>query len=294
MAYDEGNQTAVLFGGQGLSSYLNDTWTWNGASWTEQHPPLSPPARFGAAMAYDATRKVVVLFGGMGDLSSFQIGALGDTWTWNGTTWTEQHPMVSPSPRRGASLAFDATSGQVVLFGGDAAHRVPLFLNETWLWNGTTWTQRNPASSPAGRVGAILAYDDAASQLVLFGGANGMLGDTWIWDGRTWIQGEPSLSPSPRYDASAAYSSSDGELLLFGGWSGYSGWRLDETWAWNAQTWRQLHPSNPSARMAASMSRGPSGSVVLFGGSGLAPKGVHGELNDTWIWHDADWTPARR
>lgn len=294
MAYDEANQTVVLFGGQAQSGYLNDTWTWNEAGWTEQHPRLSPTARYGAQMAYDATNKGVVLVGGIGNLSSYQIGDLDDTWTWNGTTWTAQHPMASPPPRHGSSLANDGSSGMVVLFGGDSGARVPLFLNDTWIWNGTTWDKRKPASSPPGRVDATMAYDEAAGQLVLFGGTSGIaLGDTWVWDGRNWTQRSSTLSPAPRYAAAAAYSSSAGKLVLFGGFGGFSGSRLNETWVWSGQTWSQLHPSNqPPARVYASMSRGPAGDLVLYGGSGDAPKAMHGELNDTWSWHEAGWTQA--
>jgi hypothetical protein len=294
MAYDEANQTAVLFGGQGQSGYLNDTWTWDGAIWIEQHPRLSPPARYDAQMAYDATNKGVVLVGGIGNVSISQIGDLGDTWTWNGTTWTEQHPSANPPPRHGSSLAYDGNSHQVILFGGDRGERAPLFLNDTWAWNGTTWNVRHPANSPPGRTNAAMAYDEPAHQLVLFGGASGVArGDTWVWDGHNWSQRAPSLSPSPRYAATADYSSDDRQLVLFGGYGGFSGSRLNETWAWNGQTWVQLYPSKqPPPRVYASLSRGPAGDLVLFGGSGDATKGVHGELNDTWSWHDASWEPT--
>src|ERR1700719_986653 len=58
-----------------------------GLSWTRQAPASSPPARSGASMAYDAATGTVVLFGGGGANSS-----LSDTWTWDGATWTQQHP----------------------------------------------------------------------------------------------------------------------------------------------------------------------------------------------------------
>ena len=65
-------------------------------------------------MAYDPATGTVVLFGGTGH------GALlGDTWTWNGTTWTQQTPATSPPARESASMAYDAATGTVVLFGGD-------------------------------------------------------------------------------------------------------------------------------------------------------------------------------
>jgi hypothetical protein len=63
-------------------------------------------------MAYDATHGQVVLFGGFG------TGYLGDTWTWDGTDWTQRTSAHAPSPREAMSMAYDAAHGQVVLFGG--------------------------------------------------------------------------------------------------------------------------------------------------------------------------------
>jgi hypothetical protein len=56
------------------------------ATWTQQHPATSPPARYGASMSYDQATGDAVLFGGVGSSGSY----LGDTWTWNGTTWTQE------------------------------------------------------------------------------------------------------------------------------------------------------------------------------------------------------------
>ena len=49
----------------------------------ERFPATSPSARGGSAMAYDAARGRVVLFGG----ADVDGTPLGDTWTWDGTTW---------------------------------------------------------------------------------------------------------------------------------------------------------------------------------------------------------------
>ena len=69
-------------------------------------------------MAYDAATGTVVLFGGDGSAPA----RLGGTWTWDGTTWTKQHPATSPPARSGASMAYDAATGTVVLFGGIRQH----------------------------------------------------------------------------------------------------------------------------------------------------------------------------
>ncbi len=295
MAYDAATQNVVLFGGQGTGpGYLSDTWTWNGA-WKQQKPLTSPPGRSGAAETYDPSTKSVILFGGVGDISAFQIGDLSDTWTWNGATWIKQHPAISPPPRRGASMAYDATTGVVLLFGGDNGERSPNFLNDSWVWNGTTWSPRRMAIAPPPRVEAAMAFDEAAGQLVLFGGSSGVaLGDTWVWDGRHWAQQVPAQSPPPRFVASLAYDAANGRLLLFGGEGGFTSpyARRRDTWAWNGHTWTELVQSTaPPARSLASMSRDAS-TVVLFGGSGDAAKGVSGELSDTWTWDGSRWIAA--
>ena len=53
-------------------------------------------------------------------------------------------------------------------------------LDDTWTWDGTTWTQQHPATSPSARTFASMAYDPATSTAVLFGG-KGTLADTWTW-----------------------------------------------------------------------------------------------------------------
>ncbi len=116
----------------------------------------------------------LVLFGGQ-DASNT---ALNDTWTWNGTTWTQANPSTSP-PARGAAAMAENGSNEVVLFGGQSTSGSAL--GDTWIWNGTTWTQANPSTSPPARYLASMAYDSSAGVDLLFGGANtSALGDSWI------------------------------------------------------------------------------------------------------------------
>lgn len=77
MAYDAATGKVVWFGGGGKTK-LGNTWTWDGATWTNQAPATSPPARENASMAYDAATGNVVLFGG-GDPAGSR--SFGDTWT---------------------------------------------------------------------------------------------------------------------------------------------------------------------------------------------------------------------
>src|SRR5215472_8076869 len=132
-------------------------------------------------MAYDAATGTAVLFGGDVPRRTF-----GDTWTWDGTTWTRQAPPVHPRARFGAAMAYDAATGTVVLFGGTGRHGD---LGDTWTWDGTTWTKQHPAVHPPARSLAAMAYDAATSTAVLFGGfGQKLFGDTWTWDGTTWTK----------------------------------------------------------------------------------------------------------
>jgi len=130
-AYDPARGEFVVFGGVvpgGVSGSLNDSWVWNGATWTQRMPAVSPDL-VAIQMAYDAARGQVVLLG-VGEGSDSQP----QTWVWEGVTWTRKFPAMSPPPRVGAGMTFDAARSEVVLFGGS----FPNLLGDTWIWNGAT------------------------------------------------------------------------------------------------------------------------------------------------------------
>jgi hypothetical protein len=92
----------VLFGGTDAEgTLLDDTCTWDGETWTEQHV-AGPSGRMYASMA--TLGSAMVLFGGGTTGADGEIDGLSDTWTWNGASWTEQHValkwlMRAPPPR---------------------------------------------------------------------------------------------------------------------------------------------------------------------------------------------------
>jgi hypothetical protein len=284
MAYDAAHAQDVLFGGHGVTAdYLSDTWTWDGIRWRQQHPTHVPPARFASAMAYDAADGQVVLFGGAPDSTS--EFALRDTWTWDGTDWTQQFPAHSPPRRIGMGMAFDAATGQVVLFGGNG--RSSTLLNDTWTWNGTDWTRLLPAHRPGVRAGMGMAYDVARSQIVLFGGGTfaGDLGDTWTWDGTDWTHQTPARSPSARGSVPLAGDDALGRVVLFGG-VGTGNTSLGDTWTWDGTDWTRRTPAHhPSVRAAMDSAVDALGHVMMFGGG----NGTN-FLGDTWTWDGTDWT----
>jgi hypothetical protein len=229
MAYDSAREVVVLFGGNvaGAGHFGNaETWEWDGTNWFKKTPAHAPPARFNAAMAYDAARNRVVLFGGYNDNDI----PIGDTWEWDGVDWIERSPTNSPTPRPGSAMAFDAARGVTVLFGGYFGSSA-VVSDETWEWNGTDWLLQHPSPVPPGRAHHAMAYDAGRGVTVLFGGAigAGSDNDTWEWDGANWFERQPSTAPSPRVVSGMAYDANRSTTVLFGGSTGV---RNNETWEW--------------------------------------------------------------
>lgn len=222
MAYDEGHGQIVLFGGMvgGTYAYSNETWVWNGSTWRQMHPKVSPPARFGHAMAYDGASKKIVLFGGYGNYAE-----MNDTWVWDGANWSQVVSPASPLPRFGHSMAFDAMRGEVVLFGGFLSQPTPTWYSDTWVWDGKAWQQKLTPAPPPARSGHVLAYHPALQSVVMIGGSGGkditettwnydFRRETWTWNGQAWAQQFPEVQPGPAYTILAAYDDTRQSLTV--------------------------------------------------------------------------------
>ena len=161
------------------------------------------------------------------------------------------------------------------------------YFGDTWVWNGTNWTQEFPANSPSARGAFGMAYDAAQNQVVLFGGFGGIsdLNDTWVWDGTNWTQLSPANSPPARAAFVMVYDAAQGQVVLFGGLN--SGNDLNDTWVWDGTNWTEEFPaSSPSPRSDFDMAYDTvHGQVVLFGG--LSGPDF---LGDTWVWDGTTWT----
>ena len=109
--------------------------------------------------------------------------------------WILRTPANSPPPRSGAGIAHDWLRGRTVLFGGGLARSGASF-NDTWEWDGTTWTRMFPATSPRPQFVVSMAYDLARGKTVFL--ESGGNSDTWEWDGTNWTQRVTAVSPGIR------------------------------------------------------------------------------------------------
>jgi hypothetical protein len=273
MTYDPASGKVIVFGGFDGGGYLNDTWTFDGISWTQVVASPSPPPRAAAQMAYDSVTQKVVLFGGY-DGTNY----LGDTWLWDGTTsrWTLVRTAHRPPAVTGPML-FPDPNGRVDLLGGFDGH---FYQYKMWQWNGSDWRQLFPAMLPYARSSAAVATNSSTGDVVLFGGlADVNPVNTWTYDGTTWTLQSLPVQPAWVYAGSAAFDPNLHAVVLFGGGSG--GIDQNSTWVWYQLRpgWRQLHTTqSPPPREGAGIAYDPAlGHVIIFGGQNSDTL-----LNDTW------------
>jgi galactose oxidase-like protein len=111
---------------------------WDGTTWKQAKAYTSGP----------------VLSNGIfvGDPSTHSDVALtddGQTWTWTGV-WKRLHPATTPTALSGSAFAYDATTGQVVVFGGIGTNRNGTGIyDQTWTWDGADWSLRGGTTSPS-------------------------------------------------------------------------------------------------------------------------------------------------
>jgi len=203
----------LLFGGLSAATgaALNDTWRYQPATrtWVQLAPASAPPGSWTWRAGADTDRGVVVL-----------VSYLG-TWEWNGSNWRNLGPAAGTPPLYAYAVAYDPGLQRVVLFGGLALSNGAAS-DDTWEFDGTSWSQASLGPGPAARIDHTLVYHDAAGVTLLFGGrgANGRLSDVWAWHDGSWSRVPVCDSRAPlRWYDHAAYDPVR-DVVVTGGWGG--------------------------------------------------------------------------
>jgi hypothetical protein len=255
---------------------MSERWLWT------QKEDIGPRPRQNAAMAYEAARQRVVLFGGRDN-----SGYFNDTWEWDGDAWTQVADM-GPSARQLFGMTYDDSRQRLVLFGGYVPGvQLNQVNGETWEWNGREWTQVADMGPPP-RYGCAMTYDTLRQRVVLFGGYSnlpprtGYFDDTWEWDGTEWTQ-IADTGPSGRSLLPMVFDSSRECLVLFGG-SGPVDW-LGDTWEWSEDAgWVERQDMGPRSIAWPTMARTQEHTVLhgFHSGGTVAVQ--------TWEWDGSLWT----
>jgi hypothetical protein len=256
--------------GSTADSYLNDTWTWDGADWHKASSSEGPSWRFGALYVYDEATGEIVLFGGEDAAGKL----LSETWTWDGH-WKLRHPAVSPPARMWPAAAYDPIRNDVIMFGGNIGKGQAGDIGDTWTWDGQTWSQnsfRQGREPPGQSFGpAAAAFDPASKQVVLVNGptcivkpGEGCSPDTWSWDGKTWTV-HPSSAVMAVTRSGFLYTDTKlGRLVMLDG--GF--WTLSGvSRVWDGVNWSALSaPPFKQVTVAGLAYDDGAASLVAFGG----------------------------
>lgn len=243
-------------------------------------------------MAYDDATQQIVLYGGQSATPSGGVlDLLSDTWTWDGTDWTQRAPVKSPPPTIFLPMAYDAGTQTVIAVRDND----PTPSTSTWKWDGTNWVTLTTMGHPSWpKQGAGIAYSSDSSAIVLFGTVYG-LGvttdpKTWTFKSNTWTPHAASSSgPKPRSSPSMSEDTRGGVLMFGGATTG--GTAYAETWTWFQNAWHKLSPSRaPHARSGAAMAYDSTcGTVVLYGGE-VSTQVTAVYYVDSWAWDGQTWT----
>jgi hypothetical protein len=240
-------------------------------------------------MTFDPNVGGALMFGGGTPFNT------AETWTYDGTTWTQLAPATSPTARFGAQLAYDLNRGVSVLVGGWTSNlSIGTPSNQTWEFDGSTWTLAAPTVLAPNRYWHGLCHDMVRGRTVLYGGASsGLLGatnQTFEYDGTTWAQIATAANPGMLARPAMCYHLGIGKAVLFGG-SNYSvgGSGSNATWLYDGTNWTLVPAggSVPAARTAATMVYDNVRGVCVLTG-GMDDGGNY--LNDTWQFDGTTWT----
>ena len=232
-------------------------------------------------MVYDPDIGKIVLFA----VDELTRAPLGETWTYDGVTWTKESPSTSPPARWSTAMAYDPAMRKIVLYGGIGA-------NDTWVYDGSTWIQQHPVTSPTAP--GVMAYDDAIGKILFVAAPIGGGGaETWTFDGTTWAKASPAASPRGFDGYTMTYDAGLRKIVLFDSSNDeyLASKDVSDTWTYDGSNWTQQSlPTTPPARTGGSMAYDPRlSATVLFGGTAIRYR-ENDLLQDTWTYKGKTWT----
>jgi len=338
---DAPSSTIMIFGGNDgpivdqrpTSTFREDTWVFEaGVGWSELSVSgPHPRGRYGAT--YDPINRRALVFGGRYrvDGGSGDYTLFDDLYAFNfeDRTWEQLDIGGGPSARYYPSLAFDADTETLYLYGGITSASALTISPSMELWS---WTEAGGWSSvdtggdrPSQRTFLGEAWDSVRKRIVVF---QGQVGDFWTYaydetyalDVTTGEWTELNAggvgAPSTRMHPHATYDAERDRYLLFGGHTDIGDG--NDLWAMDPETgdWSEVRPADtftgeplgclgngsevPADYVSMDVTapeRRHRGMFTLMHDSLWVFGGMHAEcsdqLDDTWRYPldgSADWT----
>ncbi len=284
---DRGN-TLLVSGYQDLVGKMADLWEWDGTRWTrleEETPPGALP--YGSAV-HDAVGHRVVQYGGEASVPADRLKA----WSLSGSVWTLLSSWEGPTGY--ALYGMTMVPGhELLVFGG--ADTGASASDETWLWDGTRWSNAGLVPAPSATNAFSLAYDPGENAVIGFGGHvppnHTASPDTHRHDwGSTGWTSTTLPGPRARKRFGIAYAPWLEGTVMFGGTIFDDlGVELSNTlWRFRNGSWAELPTSalRPSPRDYCDLASDNVHELLwTYGGAAST-----GEQKDLWHFDGENWT----
>lgn len=265
-SFDPVTGKVVIVGGFDGSAF-DDTWTWDGVELVEVQPATRPPSGTWAT-TYDSLRARTI--------GVVQTSNGRQTWSFDGSTWSQVATTAQPQGQYGVTLTYDPTRDRVVAWAGTSPSSA-----DVWEFDGSDWS-RITVTLPVPRFSLShpsIVYDPDSDSCVVFQAIfdSGL----WHWDGVNWTRDAgPSFSggaPKMVHDPVAH------RLLLVGGRSGDP--TLHE-WSTVTNRWLPLSSGGPETS-GHGVWFDPTRNVLgIVGG-----RAVGTEVDSSiWEWDGTDWS----
>jgi len=165
-----------LFGGTDGPNVYNDLWYYDviNDSWSFIVTLSSPTKRFGHGISYDSKRKLLIVFGGQFNYTSYY----DDLWLYNisSNTWTKKIKNNTndtwPSKRTNFGFCYIESLDRTLLFGGNTGSDITNYSNEVWMYDyeHNYWSSEIPSDiSPRELFSTVIGNDNS---VYFFGGIN--------------------------------------------------------------------------------------------------------------------------
>jgi outer membrane protein assembly factor BamB len=155
----------------------------------------------------------------------------------------------------------------------------------------------DPASTPTGREGAAMVYDERREVILLHGGRDGTgraLSDTWEWNGQRWrliSTNGPGVTL-----AGCAYDVARDRTVIYGGyWAAgtlTNHMHSAQLWEWDGQSWQHIETGTAEAldgQLTVVYDRA-LGKVIRHGGVLNGNELINPDPT-TYQWDGTNWTP---
>lgn len=243
------NRLIVFYSGRDL----NEVWILTNANglggssaWVKLEPLGTRPQSNGLeSVVYDVAQNRLIVYGGCAATCS---PALSDVFVLSnangrgGTPVWSRLTVSNPQAREAHSAVFDASTNQMIAFGGGLAffgtdkNDTRRLSNANGATSPSAWTAGATAGGPPGiRESHSAVHDEARSRMLIFGGDNlvstccpyviSQYNDAWMLSNANGVSGVPTWNqvsafgtpPRPRSYHSAVYDQARDRMIVFGG-----------------------------------------------------------------------------